>query len=141
MALAGKKFRANQRGASAYATMGLEAQVAAASPEQLITMLFDGAENWIKQAKIHIENKDMAAKGNALSRAIDIINQGLLSALDADRGSEEIVENLSAIYDYAARKLMEVNRTNNLETLEHVEGVLYTVSSAWREMAATNSGA
>lgn len=123
------------RGAGEYARMGLESQIAAASREQIITLLFDGAENSIKQARIHIQSNDIAGKGNAISRAIDIINQGLVSALDAEKGGE-IAENLAALYDYVCRKLIEANRTNSLETLDEAEKILGRVSSAWREMAA-----
>ncbi|MEB0165045.1 flagellar export chaperone FliS, partial [Glaciimonas sp. CA11.2] len=90
-------------GAQAYAKMGVESAVMSASPHHLITLLFDGARTAINMARHHMVNKEIVAKGNAISKAINIIDNGLKASLDAEIGGKdgaELVANLSALYDY-----------------------------------------
>ena len=133
MATYGKGMR---KGAGAYARIGVENDVLAADPHALIAMLFDAAESAIRSAKAHIIAGNIPAKGEAISRAIDIVNQGLLAALDRERGGE-VAENLSQIYDYVIRQLRQANLKNDIETLENVETVLGNIGSAWRELGSS----
>ncbi|AMO98861.1 flagellar protein fliS [Collimonas arenae] len=57
-----------------------------ASPQQLVTMLFDGAKAAIGMARHHMANGDISAKGNAISKAVSIIDSGLKASLDPDSG-------------------------------------------------------
>ena len=69
------------RGAGAYARVGVESGVMSASPHQLISMLFDGAGTAIRAAALHMREGQVAEKGKAISKALDIVNNGLLAAL------------------------------------------------------------
>ncbi|MFG6158719.1 flagellar export chaperone FliS [Halomonas sp. 1390] len=121
------------RGASAYAKVGVESAAMSASPHQLIVMLFDGAQASIRTARIHMEGGNIAEKGKAISKALDIVNNGLLAALDAERGGE-IAERLASLYDYVARLLLSANRHNDVESLNQAEALLNDIASAWREI-------
>ena len=121
------------RGASAYAKVGVESAVMSASPHQLIVMLFDGALAAIRTARIHLEGGNVAEKGKAISKALDIVNNGLLAALDAERGGE-IAERLASLYDYVARLLLSANLHDDVESLNQAEALLTDVASAWREI-------
>lgn len=121
------------RGASAYAKVGVESGVMSASPHQLIVMLFDGALAAIRTARIHLQDGNSAEKGKAISKALDIVNNGLLAALDAERGGE-IAERLASLYDYVTRLLLSANLHNAVESLDQAETLLHDIASAWREI-------
>ncbi|MGM0692365.1 MAG: flagellar export chaperone FliS [Pseudomonadota bacterium] len=121
------------RGASAYAKVGVESGVMSASPHQLIVMLFDGALAAIRTARIHLEAGNSAEKGKAISKALDIVNNGLAAALDAERGGE-IAERLGSLYDYVTRLLLSANLRNDAESLDQAETLLNDIASAWREI-------
>jgi len=124
-------------GASAYARVGVETRTANASPHQLICMLFDGAATAIGMARHHMANGDVAAKGQAISKAVGIVDNGLKASLDAKAAGvagAELVGNLSALYDYVIRRLLQANLRNDAQALDEAEALLENVASAWREI-------
>lgn len=122
------------RGANAYARISVESGVMSASPHQLIVMLFDGAIASIRTARIHLEANNIAEKGKAISKAMDIINNGLLAALDAEKGGE-IAERLASLYDYVIRQLLAANLHNDVECLDRAEAILNDIAGAWKEVS------
>lgn len=124
-------------GAGAYARLGVETSVMSASPHQLITMLFDGAKTAIGMARHHMAAGETQAKGNAISKAIGIVDNGLKAALDADAAGEagaELVGNLSALYDYVVQQLFRANLHNDVRALDKADRLLENIASAWREI-------
>lgn len=127
------------RGAAAYARVGVESAVMSATPHRLISMLFDGAQASIRAARLHMQSGDVAEKGKAISRAIDIVNQGLLAALDQERGGE-LAQRLEQIYDYVVRLLLQANLHNDVERLDEAARLLEDIGSAWREIGQQVDG-
>lgn len=125
---------AYNRGAGAYARVGVESGVLHANPNQLITMLFDGALTSIRAARLHMSAGNVAEKGRAISKAMDIVNNGLLAALDEEKGGDVAVK-LASLYDYIVRLLLQANRNNSIENLNQAESLLESVASAWREIS------
>ncbi|MGY4878836.1 flagellar export chaperone FliS [Vreelandella aquamarina] len=125
-------------GASAYARVGVESGVMSADPHKLIVMLFDGAQASIRAARIHMQDGNIAEKGKSISKALDIINNGLSAALDQEKGGE-IAERLGSLYDYIARLLLTANLRNDEESLNQAEQLLEDVASAWREIGQQRS--
>jgi flagellar protein FliS len=123
-------FGTNRKGVSAYASVGIETGVAAASPHQLIVMLFDGACVAIRSAMLQMQNGDVAGKGAAISKAITIIENGLRASLDKKTGGE-IAANLDALYEYMGRRLLQANLENNAEMLEEVRKLLADLRETW----------
>lgn len=123
-------FGAPRNVAKAYASVGLETGVVAASPHQLITMLFDGALAAILKAKAHMEQQQIAEKGEALSKAIMIIDSGLRAGLNLEQGGE-LANQLDALYSYMVTRLMEANLQNNILTLREVYQLLTDLKSSW----------
>ncbi|MBD3894460.1 flagellar export chaperone FliS [Halomonas sp. ML-15] len=121
------------RGANAYAKVGVESGVMSASPHQLIVMLFDGALASIRAARIHMQNGNAAEKGKAISKALDIVNNGLMAALDAERGGE-VAQRLASLYDYIARLLLAANLRNDEQSLEEASKLLDDIGTAWRDI-------
>lgn len=120
-------------GAGAYASVGVESGVLTASPHQLINMLFDGAGVAIRTAGMHMQAGNTARKGEAISHALDIVNNGLLAALDMEGGGE-LAQRLAALYDYIARRLLSANLDNDRKALDEAGQLLEEIGSAWREI-------
>ena len=78
----------NSSGVQAYQQVGLESAVMSASPHQLVVMLFDGALSALVRARLFIEQGDTVAKGQALTKAINIIDNGLKAGLNMDIGGD-----------------------------------------------------
>ena len=126
-------------GVGAYARVGVESSVMSASPHQLIVMLFDGAKTAIGMARHHMAGGDVQAKGNAISKAINIVDNGLRASLDAQAAGPEgasLVANLTALYVYIAQRLLQANLRNDPAALDEAEGLLDNIASAWREIGA-----
>ncbi|MBN4664787.1 flagellar export chaperone FliS [Pandoraea nosoerga] len=129
-----------QNAANAYRKVGLETGVIAASPHQLIVMLFDGAKAALTRARVHFEDGRIAERGQAISKAIEIIG-GLRDGLNMEVGGE-LSRNLRDLYDYMGRRLLEANLENDVAKVREVDTLLDTIASAWREIApAAGTGA
>lgn len=120
--------------AQAYASMGVESEVLSASPHRLIALLFDCADRKMRAAGLHMQAGRIARKGEEISKTLDIVNNGLLAALDMERGGD-MAEQLASIYDYVATRLMQANARNDIEALEEARTLLNDIGSAWREIA------
>ncbi|RUO35903.1 flagellar export chaperone FliS [Aliidiomarina sanyensis] len=131
------------RGAAAYGRVSVESNVLSASPHQLISMLFDGAQQAIKAARLHMQNGNVAEKGKAISKAIEIVNSGLLAALDKEKGGE-LAERLESLYTYITSLLLKANLKNEEALLDEAARLLEDIGSAWKEIgqqAAAGAGA
>ena len=126
------------RGANAYARVGVESGVMSADPHRLIVLLFEGAQTAIRAARIHMQNGNISEKGKAISKALDIINNGLAAALDQEKGGD-IAERLASLYDYIARLLLAANLRNDEESLNQAEQLLENIASAWRDIGQQQS--
>lgn len=127
------------RGAGAYARVGVESGVMSASPHQLVVMLFDGAQAAIRTARLHMQAGNVAEKGKAISKAIDIVNMGLLAALDHERGGE-LAGRLEQLYDYVSRLLLRANLHNDEHSLDEAAALLEQIGSAWRQIVPQSGG-
>lgn len=120
--------------ADAYAKVGVETSVMTADPHKLILMLFDGALLSIATASAAMDHKDIPTKGTAISKAIEIILNGLRASLDQDAGGE-LAGRLAALYDYMSERLVYANMTNNRAALDEVSGLLGSLREAWEGIA------
>jgi flagellar protein FliS len=119
--------------AHAYANVGLETGVVAASPHQLINMLYEGAELSVRMAIKHMNEGDIARKSAAITRASSIILEGLKSALDPQQGGD-IAKQLDTLYDYMSKRLMLAHLKNQTAPLEEVLGLLRELHGAWQQI-------
>ncbi|NTV09684.1 MAG: flagellar export chaperone FliS [Zoogloea sp.] len=131
---------APQNRAAAYAKVGVETGVTTADPHKLILMLFDGALVAIRSAAISMQNKDIAAKGQAISHAIEIIANGLKVSLDFEAGGD-LAQRLAALYDYMATRLLHANMHNDRAALDEVAGLLGELKGAWEAIGNTEASA
>ena len=113
----------------AYRTVGVETGVAAASPHQLVTMLFDGFNNAIAEARSALAQGQVEAKCKALGRALRIVDEGLKAPLDAAGG--DLTDKLSSLYGYVALRLTQANLNNDVAALDECVKLMEPVRSAW----------
>lgn len=133
-------FSANSRTAmNAYRKVSVESIVDSASPAQLVLMLYEGAIAAIASAHQQMELKNIAAKGEAISKAISIINDGLKASLDLKVGGE-LAKNLSELYDYMGRRLLLANLKNDPSALDEVRQLLLQLRGAWESLATSTAG-
>jgi flagellar protein FliS len=135
-------YASSNAGAKAYARLGLETSVMNASQQQLMLMLFDGARTAIRMARHHMAQGEIAAKGNAISKAVNIIDNGLKAALDADANDPAacgLVTNLTALYDYIGQRLLQANLRNDPALLDEADRLLESLASAWREVGSNKT--
>jgi len=123
-------FGSMRTGANAYANVGLETGIAAASSHKLIVMLYDGALVALLGAKTNIAAGNIAAKGSAISKAIAIIDNGLRASLDKEAGGE-IAVNLDSLYDYMSRRLLHANLKSDVPAIVEVHRLLSDLREAW----------
>jgi flagellar secretion chaperone FliS len=123
-------FGSTQRGATAYANIGVETGVIAASPHKLITMLLDGALVAIAMSQKYMKAGDIKNKGESITKAILIVDNGLRASLNKAVGGE-IALNLDSLYEYMSRQLFTANLKNSPEILDEVHGLLEELRGAW----------
>ncbi len=98
-------------------------------PHTLVAMLMAGVLDCVATASGHMRHGQVAAKGEAISKAIGIVN-ALRAALDHRVGGE-LSANLDALYEYMGRRLFEANAGNNPAMLEEVAALMRTIKSGW----------
>lgn len=120
--------------AAAYAKLGVETAVQTADPHQLIVLLFEGARAAIAMARLAMDQDKVEIRGTSISKAIDIISNGLQVSLDLQSGGD-LAAKLNALYSYMTRRLIHANANNDRQALEEVDGLLGEIHSAWVEIA------
>ena len=114
-----------------YADIGLETQVMRATPERLITLLYQGARAAIGQARIHLQEGRVSERGTAITKAIKIVDEGLKMGLNMEAGGD-IAANLSRLYDYIVRTLLMANLKADVEQLDIADRLLADLAEAWQ---------
>jgi len=125
--------------AESYAKVGVEIAVESADPHRLIMMLFDGAIAAVSMAKIHMAAGEIPQKGALISKAIDIVTNGLKASLDMEAGGD-LAGRLSALYEYMAQRLLFANLKNSTATLDEVHELLAGLRDAWAQISPNQQG-
>ena len=115
---------------NAYSKISIDVGVTSADPHELVSMLFNGAIKSISEARLHMQNKEISARGKAISKAIAIIDEGLKISLD-DKLGGELAQNLRALYEYMCHRLLTASVKNEIAPLDEVIGLLKELNEAW----------
>lgn len=119
--------------ADQYRQTRVSSAVLDADPHRLIALMLAGARERARLASACLQRGDMLRKSVAIGEASAII-AGLNSALDLRAGGD-IASGLSALYDYAQRRLVEANARNDAAPLLEVDDLLADIESAWNSIA------
>lgn len=103
--------------------------VLTASPQELTLMLYNGCLKFIKLANRAMTEKKYEEKNTNIIKAQAIL-QELQVTLNQD---VQISENLSQLYDYLIRRLIEANMKNDTSILEEVEGQVVELRDTWKQ--------
>ena len=112
-----------------YQQVSVHSGIMDASPHRLVQMLMEGVLEKIALAKGNMANKQVAGKGENISRAIGIIG-GLQASLNYELGGE-IAENLNNLYDYMSRRLVIANLQNDASILDEVASLMVEIKMGW----------
>jgi len=99
---------------------------------RIVSLLYDGALNFLKTARTRMGERDIAGKCLSLGKATSIVTE-LSGALNTDEGGE-IARNLRRLYDFVLDRLLVANLKNDVTALGDAEKVLATLRDAWKEM-------
>ena len=121
-------------GASAYQQVRSHGGVESADPHGLITLLMDGALERLVKARAHMLRGEVAAKGETISRCIEIIG-GLRDSLDP-KVDTAMVERLDSLYEYMSRRLLQANLRDDADILDEVSRLLQQLRDSWVQVAS-----
>ncbi len=122
-----------------YRQVGVETRLAAATPHQMVGMLFDGYMEAVAQARGALRNGQLATKGAAIGRAVRIIEEGLRAGLDLDAGGA-LARDLHELYGYLTMRLTLSNLHNDEAGLAECQRLMEPLREAWAAIGgATDS--
>lgn len=130
-------FAAMHNPKAAYGKVAVDVSVESADPHKLVLMLFEGALLALASATLAMRRRegatDLARKGEAISKAIDIIANGLKASLDLEAGGE-LAQRLAALYDYMCARLLHANLHDQPAVLDEVSHLLAELKEAWEQI-------
>jgi flagellar protein FliS len=103
-----------------------------ASPVGLVVVLYDGAIEFLRRAKLASQTDNIEARVAASNRVLLIINE-LARALDHERGGE-VAEQLDRFYSTARALLMQANSRSDPAAFDEAIGMFCSVREAWRQV-------
>lgn len=122
----------SMRSANAYKTIGVETAVAGADPHQLVGMLYEALLQSLGTTKLCMQANDIAGKGQAIGRAVRLLEEGLKAGLDAKGG--ELTANLRGLYDYCIVVLSEANLRTDMQKVDEVISLIQPIAQAWTQI-------
>jgi flagellar protein FliS len=109
-----------------------ESAVLTATPEQLVVMLYDGANRFLTQSAVAMRESRPAIAGEKLRRAEAIIDE-LLATLDMSVG--EIAQQLQSLYLFFKEHLMAARLEQSAPKVEEVARLMRELRTAWAGIA------
>ncbi|MGA3242534.1 MAG: flagellar export chaperone FliS [Bryobacteraceae bacterium] len=107
----------------------LESRILSAEPVELICLLYQGAISEVREARRHLQAKDIRARSKSITKVHDILSE-LTTVLDHKQGGP-ISKNLAQLYDYMMRRITEANFKQIDEPLAETLGLLTTLKEGW----------
>lgn len=124
----------------AYSFIDNVALVEQATPHQLVTLLMRSANQRLAQALQSVEQNDIRAKGEHLSKVLDIFNY-LSVCVEPQRGGEELSENLLNLYTYMENRILNANLHHDAAPLVEVKSLLTELEAGWRAINGSDHNA
>ena len=106
-------------------------QIATASPEQILLMLYDGAIRFARQAIVAYDAQDMVQMRYGIRRCLAIVTE-FSDSLDHKIGGK-IAEDLDALYHFMSKELTACNINPDRTKLEGVDKLLVDLRATWGE--------
>ena len=107
----------------------LDNNMATENPVDLVTALYEGAIKAVQQARHCLETEDIWGRSKAISKAVDIITELILS-LNHEKGGE-LSGRLKDLYGYMQTRLLAAHASQEDEPMAEVIGLLTTLLDGW----------
>ena len=107
-------------------------RVVTSDPLKLVLMCYEGVLDKLMLARQNIADRDYEAKGNALVKAKEILDE-LLCSLNHEKGGS-IAGNLESLYNYMLRRILHADLKNDTSAIDEVAGMVRELKSAWEEV-------
>lgn len=107
-----------------------QTSVMTASPGQVLIMLYEASIRHTRRAIESLDKGDMPAKGQAIGKVHDIVNE-LVNSLNHEIGGK-VAEDLERLYNFMIEQLLKANLENRRDCLESVEKILTNLLEGWR---------
>ncbi len=109
----------------------LARRIAEATPEEMEAMLLDAARRFLAQAVQAMARRDHAARGQALTRVTEIIEE-LSARLNREQGGE-VASNLARIYDWWTCELILASLQDQPGPFEEISRWMGELSESWMQ--------
>lgn len=117
----------------------LEARILAATPLELVVILYDEAINAVRAARAHLAAGNIRARSRSVSKVISILIE-LDRSLNFEAGGE-LSKRLAGIYAFMRSSLTEANVRQTDEGLATTERLLVSLREAWFTVSSQSAPA
>ena len=100
---------------------------------ELLVMLFDGANRFLREAQEAIRRRDIATKAEKLDRVLAIIGE-LRASLNHEQGGD-FAARMDALYAYVSQRILEASFHMDPAACDEAIGLLQPIREAWAELA------
>jgi flagellar secretion chaperone FliS len=114
---------------NAYQNIYFQNQVRSANREQILIMLYDGAIQFLRQAREAMENNKKFLKIEKTGKVVNILSE-LSNTLDFENGGDMALQ-LDSIYWYMIKELIRSNVQDDPEPLNVAERILKDLRDGW----------
>ncbi len=114
-------------------------QVETTDSVKLVVMLYEGAINFLEQAKLRVEENQVSKKGVLINKVMAIVSE-LQGSLNMSEGGE-VAESLDRVYNYIISRLLEANINTDPQAINEVLKHLRTLMRAWKKIAEQGADA
>ena len=112
-----------------------QTEVQSRTPLELVVMLYDGALRFTRDAREAMVRRDIRARQQKISRALEIVSE-LQSTLDLESGGELALQ-LDQLYEFIRDRLIEASLKQDLRPLDEAHRVLTTLREGWVGISAS----
>lgn len=112
----------------------LEARVLSATPSELVTLLYDGAVEAIREGRKSLAAGNILMRSRAVTKAVNILIE-LNRTLD-HKPAPQLTRNLERLYSFMVRTLLEANYRQEETGLITVENLLTDLQGAWMQIGS-----
>ncbi|NBP40142.1 MAG: flagellar export chaperone FliS [Betaproteobacteria bacterium] len=121
------------RGLRAYQEVDRQTAVLSANSIDLILLIYEALLRRLKQAAEAFLSKDVAARGESLSRALEVIDKGLIGSLDMQQGGQ-LSQQLLSQYQLWTAQVLHCNMKSDAVLLGELINQVEVVRSAWQQV-------
>ena len=114
---------------AAYRTVSAQGAVDGAHPHQMVQILMDAVMDRLAKARGCLERREIVQKTKLLHSCVVLVGE-LRGSLNMAEGGE-LAQNLGALYDYMARRLILANLHSDVAIVTEVTGLMAEVRAGW----------